>query len=363
MNDPIRIGLVGLGRAGSGMHRPEIRPRLDKFHFYAVCDIIEERTQPFVEEFGSKPYTNIEDLLADPGVELVVIATRSCDHYRHAKMALQAGKHVLLEKPFCMHPDECEDLIRLGSQPGGPHLYIRHNRRFERGFCKVTELIDSGILGDVFEIRLTRNGYGRRSDWQTLSEFGGGQLLNWGPHIIDHSLRFCGGAYTDMYSAIRHTVAAGDCEDHIKIVFTGVNGRIVDMEISGGVATPTPVYQIYGTRGTLVSDLENEEILHLHYVDPECPLPDFPADPDTPGAKKSEKTDADEEPVFVRQTPMRWVDEDVCTGGGGDDRMWDHLYEAFRHSVKYPIELSQALAVVQVIEQVKKNTIFENKRV
>ena len=80
MAEPIRIGLIGLGRAGSGMHRGELRPRQDKFRFYAVCDIIEERTKPFVEEFGSKPYTKIEDLLADPEVELVSIATRSCDH-------------------------------------------------------------------------------------------------------------------------------------------------------------------------------------------------------------------------------------------------------------------------------------------
>ena len=100
MAEPIRIGLVGLGRAGNGMHRGELRSRQDKFRFYAVCDIIEERTKPFVEEFGSKPYTKIEDLLADPEVELVSIATRSCDHYRHAKMALLAGKDVMLEKPF-----------------------------------------------------------------------------------------------------------------------------------------------------------------------------------------------------------------------------------------------------------------------
>jgi hypothetical protein len=51
MDQPIRIGLVGLGRAGGGMHRGELRSRQDKFHFYAVCDIIEERTVPFVEAF------------------------------------------------------------------------------------------------------------------------------------------------------------------------------------------------------------------------------------------------------------------------------------------------------------------------
>jgi predicted dehydrogenase len=182
---PIQVGLVGLGRAGNGMHRPELRGRQDKFRFAAVCDIIEERTVPFAEEFGSKAYTRIEDLLADPDVELVTIATRSCDHFRHAKMALEAGKNVFIEKPFSMKSAEVRELIALGSEPAGPHLYVRHNRRFENGFQIAQQIIDSGKLGEVYEIRLTRNGYQRRNDWQTLSEFGGGQLLNWGPHIVD----------------------------------------------------------------------------------------------------------------------------------------------------------------------------------
>jgi predicted dehydrogenase len=146
MSEPIRVGLVGLGRAGNGMHKKELGSRQDKFRFYAVCDIIEERTVPFVEEFGSKPYTRYEDMLADPQVELVDIATRSCDHFLHAKMALLAGKDVMLEKPFCMRKSEVDELIALGSQPAGPHLYVRHNRRFENGFVKAMEIIESGKL-------------------------------------------------------------------------------------------------------------------------------------------------------------------------------------------------------------------------
>jgi predicted dehydrogenase len=347
-NNPIRIGLVGLGRAGGGMHRGELRSRQDRFRFAAVCDVIEERTKPFVEEFGSTPYTDYEKMLADPQVELVSIATRSVDHFRHAKMALLAGKDVMLEKPFCMHTAQAKELIALGSQPAGPHLYIRHNRRFEDGFNKAMKIIDSGKLGEVFQIYLSRNGYDRRCDWQTLSEFGGGQLLNWGPHIIDHSLRFCGGAYPEMYSAIRHVAAAGDCEDHIKIVFTGVNGRIVDMEISGGVAVPTPMYRIYGSRGSLVSA---DDGFHLRYLDPNVELPPVVADPETPGTKAS----------FGNNEPLPWIEETVPAGCGGTSAIWDALYETIRHGAKYPIELSQAAAVIDVIERVKAGTIFENK--
>ena len=347
MSNAIKVGLIGLGRAGNGMHRSELRPRGDKFQFAAVCDCIEERTAGFVEEFGSRPYTKIEDLLADPEVELVTIATRSADHYKHAKMALEAGKNVFLEKPFCMSCEQARELIRLGSEPAGPHLFIRHNRRFEAGFETAMEIIDSGKLGDVYEIKLTRNGYQRRNDWQTLSEFGGGQLLNWGPHIIDHSLRFCGGEYTDMYSCIKHVAAAGDCEDHIKIVFTGINGRIVDMEISGGVALPTPEYMIYGSKGTLISTGDG---FRLRYLDPAYPLAPVMADPETPGSGAS----------FGNQEELHWCEETVGFGDG-TDRIWDALYETIRFGKASPVKLDQAAKVIEVIEAVKKDTLFENK--
>ena len=345
---PISVGLVGLGRAGNGMHRSELRGRQDKFRFAAVCDIIEERTAPFVEEFGSKAYTRIEDLLADPEVELVTIATRSCDHFRHAKMALEAGKDVFVEKPFCMHAAQARELIALGSQPAGPHLWVRHNRRFERGFQLAQEIIDSGRLGDVYEIRLARNGYQRRNDWQTISAFGGGQLLNWGPHIIDHSLRFCGGDYVKLYSEIRQTAAAGDCEDHIKIVFTGINGRVVDMEISGGTALPTPEYLIHGSKGSLISE---GHAFRLKYLDPDVPLAPVVADPETPGSGRG----------FGNSEKLVWKEETVEIGGEGTDRIWDALYETIRFGKAFPVTLDQAAKVIDVIETVKKGTIFENK--
>ncbi|MBE6541210.1 MAG: Gfo/Idh/MocA family oxidoreductase [Ruminococcaceae bacterium] len=350
MTKPIKVGLVGLGRAGSGMHRPELRVRQDKFVFYAVCDIIEERTKPFVEEFGSKPYTRIEDLIADPEVELVTIATRSKDHFRHAKMALLAGKDVMLEKPFCITSEQAKELIKLSSQPAGPHLYIRHNRRFERGFELVSEIIDSGKLGDVYEVRLARTEYNRRFDWQTLKEFGGGHLFNWGSHIVDHALRFCGGDYTKLYSYLSHVITTGDCEDHAKLVFTGINGRCVDLEITYGVTMHVPEYMVYGTKGSLFSE---GNTLHLRYLDPKIELEKIEADKGTPGESTSSRN----------SEPLTFVDEyieleDLCEG---TPRIWDALYEAIRENKPFPVTLDQALKVVETIEEAKENTVFAHK--
>ena len=346
--NPIKIGMLGLGRAGNGMHRQELSSRTDRFQIYAVCDEIPERCDIFVKECGAKKYLSYEEMLADPEIELIDIATRSCDHYRHAKMALQAGKDVMLEKPFCCEAAKAQELMDMGTNPSGPHLYLRHNRRVESGFEKVNEIIDSGVLGDVFSIKLTRNGYSRRCDWQTISEFGGGQLLNWGPHIVDHCLRFCGGAYKEMYSNIKHCVAAGDCEDFVKIVFTGINNRIVEMEIGGATAVDTPQYLIYGTKGALWSEGDDDLILHLRYLDPAFPLQPVEADPHTPGAGD----------FFSNAETLHFKEEAIAVPDPKIDRIWDHLYDSIRLGKPYPVPVYQALQVAQVLEKVKQNSVF-----
>jgi predicted dehydrogenase len=346
MSKPIKIGVVGLGRIGMSVHRGCLKARPDKFEVVAACDLIKERYEKFQKEFGCRGYDNIEDLINDPEVEVVDIATRSCDHYKHAKMALLAGKSVLVEKPFCETYEEARELIALGSQPQGPRVFVRHNRRLEAGFIKVNEIIDSGILGIVYEVRLARNGYQRRDDWQTIKEFGGGQLLNWGPHIVDHSLQFCGGAYESIFTDIKRVAAVGDAEDHIKIIFKGVNGRIVDMEISGGVAQDVPEYRIYGTRGGLIGEGNQ---LKLKYLDPEQELADIKANPETPSFTAA----------FGNSEVLSWKEETIeLQPKDQTDVIFDYFYDSYRFNKFYPITLHQAAEVVRVLELAKVGTEF-----
>ena len=345
MSKPIKVGVVGLGRIGMSVHRECLKARPDKFTVVAACDLIKDRYERYAEEFSCRTYDNIEDLINDPEVEVVDIATRSCDHYKHAKMALLAGKSVLVEKPFCETYEEAKELVKLGSQPAGPKIFVRHNRRFEEGYIKVNEIIDSGILGEVYEIRLARNGYQRRNDWQTIKEFGGGQLLNWGPHIVDHSLRFCGGAYESMFADIKRVAAVGDAEDHIKIIFKGVNGRVVDMEISGGVACEVPEYIIYGTKGSIVSEGNS---LKLKYLDPSVELKEIKADPSTPGSGS-----------YGNDEVLTWKEETIeLSPYDKTDVVWDYFYEAYRNNKPYPITSQQAMDVVKVLEDAKIGTEF-----
>ena len=350
MLNPIRLGIVGIGRAGWGMHCGELESRKDMFKVVAACDLIEERRNKMAEKYGCGIYDNIEDLLKDENIEMVDIATRSCDHFKHAIMALEAGKDVFLEKPMCETYEEALKLKELSTKPNGPRIFTRHNRRFEGDFLRIQEIIRSGILGEVYEIHITRNGYSRRDDWQTIKKFGGGQLLNWGPHIIDHSLRFLESPVENMYSELRHITATGDCEDHIKIIFRGENGRIVDMQISGGVAIKCPEYTVFGSRGGL--EIVDKQI-KLRYIDPNQKLETKIAKPETPGQSFGATG------TFSSEEKINWIEETEPVPPENISVIWDHLYSAYREGKEFPIHIDEAIEVIKVISEAKKNTEFE----
>jgi scyllo-inositol 2-dehydrogenase (NADP+) len=344
---PIKLGIVGLGRAGWGMHCRELKGKEQMFQIVAVCDIDETRRNKVAGEYQCQAYENIVDLIADPNIEVVDIATRSCDHFTHAKMALEAGKTVFLEKPMCCTYAEAVELQKITAQSPG-ELYIRHNRRFEPGFQHIREIIASGILGDVYEIKLRRLSYSRRDDWQTIKEFGGGQLLNWGPHIIDHALRFLESPVADMWSDLKRATAVGDAEDHLKIILKGENGRVVDIIISGGAAMREPEHLIFGTRGALSS---TGNTIELKYLDPKQEL-----------APRTAKSDTPQYGSFGTPEALVWIEETIPVApkaSAGMTHIWDELYLAIREGKPYPITLDEAVQVMWVVSEAKKGTPFE----
>ena len=343
MKKPIKLGIAGLGRAGYSMHLKELKGKEDMFEIFAVCDIEPDRCENMKNLYGCKTYSKIEDMAEDPEIEVIDIATRSCDHFKHAKTALDAGKTVFLEKPMTESFEQAKQLIELGTKDGQQRLFVRHNRRFEAKFMQVNKIISSGILGDVYLIRRSVSNYSPRTDWQTLSQYGGGQLLNWGPHLIDQTLRLCGGDYKRIFSVTRQTTAAGDCEDFVRAVFEGVNDRIVEIEISGGTAIPVPEYVIYGTRGAVI---DNGTTFTIKYLPKMFEIPNKYASPHTP-----------EGAVFAATPDIPFIEEERDWDSNALDHTWVFLYEAVREGKEYPIKNEEAMKVMEVISEIKKQNI------
>ncbi|MFD0672433.1 Gfo/Idh/MocA family protein [Cohnella sp. GCM10027633] len=340
---PIRVGLAGLGRAGWGMHCEELAGKEHLFEIVAACDPIATRREKMKERYGCAVYETYEELLADPNVELVDITTRSSDHCAHGLSALAAGKHVFMEKPLSLNHEEALRLANAAERSAG-ELFVRHNRRFDEDFMHVREIIASGQLGDVYEVKLNRHNYQRRDDWQTIRAYGGGQLLNWGPHVVDQALRFLESPVDSVWSDLKRVAAAGDSEDHVKIVMKGENGRVVDLEISGGVGIPSPLYTVYGTRGSLTL---TGNVIQVRALDPDVALSERVADPGTPGE------------TFGNAETLTWVDRSFPVAPSGIVDIWEALHASVRGGAPFPISTDEAVEVMRVISAVKRGTAFE----
>lgn len=351
MSSPLKVGIWGLGRAGLNMHAPEIARFPELYVLHAGMDTEADRRDRLATLYKARVYQSEDELLKDPDIDVISIATRSDDHVKHCQRVLEQGKIAFLEKPIATSMADVSVLADLDRRYPGK-IYLRHNRRFEAPFHHVREIMQSGVLGDVYEIKLCRHSYKRRSDWQTLIDCGGGQLNNWGPHIIDHALQFLDYDVKDIWSDLKRIAALGDAEDHLKIVFKGGSGLIVDLEISGGVAIPQEEYRVLGMRGALTCD---GNLIRMRYIDPDQMFSEMQAsrgNPPLDGGVANAYADLEE---------VRWIEKTLDVNPSTPMQMeniWVAMYQSIREGVPFPVTVTQGIAVVEVVEAVKRNTEF-----
>ena len=336
------------------MHVPELLALSSEFEIVAGCDVDAARLKALQAKVpGAKGYVDGDAFLADSDVELVAVAVRSTQHVDYAIRALKAGKTVVAEKPFALTLAGARKLAREAAKHPG-RLFVRHNRRLESAFNHIREIIASGILGEVYEIKLCRHNYQFRGDWQTLVGCGGGQLNNWGPHLVDHAICLLESPVESLWSDLKNIAALGDAEDHLKLVFRGRNGRVVDVEISGGIALPSPVYAVYGTRGSLIS--EDEQDIKLRYLDPSFKTPARgTASSDTPPMTGG----------FGGSVAPKWIRKTIMVepaNGADTNAIYHSVFMSIRHKAVYPISIEEAVEVVRWTEQAKRqNPAFKLK--
>jgi len=334
--DPIQVGIAGLGRSGWDIHARLLAPLAGRYNIAAALDADAARRQEAADRFGCRTYDSYPDLLADEAVELVIVAVPSHLHPEYAVVALQAGKDVVCEKPMAMSLRDADRMIAAAEQ-SGRILAVFQNRRYDPDFVKVREVIDSGLLGRIVLIHLSETSFSRRWDWQTLQTYGGGTLNNTGPHHLDMALQLFGEAEPRVFCHLERTLTLGDAEDHVKIILSGPGAPMIDIEISSACAFPLPTWHILGTQGGLQGSKHH---LHWKYVDP-ATLP--PRTVDThPTPNRS----------YDRDDPQ-WMEGSwgiIADTGPGHTGFYLDLYETIRHGAPLAITPESARRVVWLQE-------------
>jgi predicted dehydrogenase len=345
--EPIRYGIVALGRAGWDIHVAELRNRADA-KIVACVDPMPERRAQAEAELGCKTYPTLAKLLKQDDVEVVVIATPSAQHARETKQSLAAGKHVVCEKPMAMSLSETDSVIKA-AQASGKQLLIHQNYRFWPEPNHLFEVLQSGIIGKLFHARHYQSGFVRRNDWQTLSKNGGGVLNNTCPHFIDILIQLIGSPIQTVVGDLRQIASSGDVEDHVKIFMRGENGVTSDLEISGAEALtpPLPKWILCGTHGTLSCDGKTSIV---RWFDPAQVQPLEAIDGTAAGRK------------FGNDDKLPWQEKTLNVEDRADKRtFYDNVAEVLREGKPMRVTLEQVRELMRVIALARRGTNFPGK--
>ena len=204
----LRFGIIGCG--GVGPTHAGALLRIDDAELTAVADLIPSRAKELAEKIGiSKVYHSDVELLADPEIDVVCIATPSGMHAEHAIRAMRAGKHVVVEKPMEITLQACDRMIECQRETG-MKLTVIHQHRFDAATQLVKKAIDDGklgriILADASVKWFRKQHYYDVANWRgTWTGDGGGALMNQGVHTVDVLQWLVGG----VESVFAHTMTA-----------------------------------------------------------------------------------------------------------------------------------------------------------
>lgn len=262
MTPIFRTGLLAFGLSGKAFHAPFLQA-----HPGFSLDAVTERSVKSASQRYPRvrSYDTIEALLTDPELDLIVVNTPNATHFDFARRALTAGKHVLLEKPFAISPEQARELFALADTLN-LHVVPYQNRRYDTDFALVSQALASRTLGNIVEAHLRFDRYriaiGPKIAKETPGP-GAGLLWDLGPHLIDTACALFGHPlrWTRITGHFRPDTRVDDYA-HIRLDYAG--GLRVFLTTSLLVADPQPAFVLHGTQGSLVkfrADVQETQLL------------------------------------------------------------------------------------------------------
>jgi scyllo-inositol 2-dehydrogenase (NADP+) len=248
MSDKIRVGLVGYGFASKTFHAPLISGTAEM----ALAAVSSSDAGKVHADWPSvQVVSDPQALFDDPTLQLIVIPTPNDTHFPLAKAALNAGKHVVVDKPFTVTLSQARELDAL-AKAKGLLLSVFHNRRWDSDFLTLKALLADGTLGDVryFESHFDRFRPTVQQRWREQKGAGSGIWYDLGPHVIDQALQLFGSPVAITLDAAELRPGA-QTTDYFHCTLTYPQRRVV-LHASMLVAAQSARYQVHGTKGSFV---------------------------------------------------------------------------------------------------------------
>jgi predicted dehydrogenase len=342
----INVALAAYGLSGRVFHAPLLHAHSG----FRLHSILQRNKKSALEKY---PYVTIagsfETLLADDAIELLVINTPEYLHYEMAKQALEAGKHVVVEKAFTPTVKEAKALISL-AEARGKMLSVFQNSRWHGDFLTIQKILNSGMLGQLVDFEAHYDRFRNTVDegnWKEEAHPGTGVLYNLGSHMIDQALVLFGWPKA-VQADIRIQRPGGKVEDNFTLELHYARLKVT-LRSSYLVREQGPRYVLHGTQGSFVK---------------------YGGDPQE-GMLKSGMSPL--EAGFGQESPDKWgrlntalhglhMEGQVETLPGAYLGYYDSIFSAIREGSAPAVKAAEALRVIAIIEAAMLSNA-ENRKV
>ena len=259
----IKVGLCAFGMSGKVFHAPFL-----KEHPGFWLEGVVERTKNLCQKLypDAIVYRSVEEMLNNKDIELVVVNTPVQTHFQYVKMALEAGKNVIVEKPFTIDSKEAEELVQLASEKN-LFISVYQNRRLDRDFLQVKKFIESGKLGNIKEAEIRFDRFRTEPSGKEHKENpnlpASGALHDLGSHLVDQAIQLFGfpqKIFADIFSMKGNEFA----NDYFELILFYNNNLRVRVKSSVFSKEDHYAYKIFGDKGSFLqerSDLQENELV------------------------------------------------------------------------------------------------------
>ncbi len=250
MSKKITLGIIGFGGMSS-YHEKELS-EYNRINVKGVFDINEERLD-YATELGLVAYTSKEALLNDKEIDAVLIGTTNEVHKELCIEAMEAGKHVICEKPVTLSSDELVEIMDVAKKYNKVFT-VNQNRRTNKDFVLMRRNVEEGKIGSPYIIESRVEGSrGMPSGWRTIKELGGGMMLDWGVHLIDQLMYMIPEKVVSVYSRM-YNIQYSEVEDNFSLTIVFESGLTCIIEVFTNNYIKHPRWYVLGKKGTLVID-------------------------------------------------------------------------------------------------------------
>ncbi len=349
----IGVGVIGFGLGGRVFHAPFVNAVTG----LRLAAILQRKGDEAARAYpAAQIVRSLNEMLAGKAIELVVVTTPNATHFELAKQALEAGKHVVIDKPFTATSEEASELSQLAKSKGLLAIPF-HNRRWDGDFLTVKKLIAEQAVGRLvtFESHFDRfRPSPREGKWQEAENPANGLLFDLGPHLIDQALALFGlpDSITASVRSDRDGTAIEDAFD-VTLSYPGANGKelLAHCRTSYLACDNSPRFLLHGTRGSF----------RKHGLDPQ--------EPALVGGAKLPKLGSPE--VWLQEgesawgtltvapspaAPERLVENQVKTEIGDYRRFYANVRDAILGAAPLALTAEDGFRVIRLLELARQSS-------